>query len=90
MYLYIAYRNLKDHYEPNSVCGGQAYNNDYRFTAIFDGVYYLLTKDNMNYAVPFRLFRRGILNCARSITAFTLSLITLRLPLSGHSIRIRR
>lgn len=38
MYLYIAYRNLKDLYEPNSVCGGPAYNNDYRFTAIFDGV----------------------------------------------------
>lgn len=51
MYLYIAYRNLKDHYAQNSVCGGPSYNNDYRFTAICDGVYYLLTKDNMNYAV---------------------------------------
>lgn len=51
MYLYIAYRNLKDHYAQNSVCGGPSYNNDYRFTAICDGVYYLLIKDNMNYAV---------------------------------------
>lgn len=51
MYLYIAYRNLKDHYAQNNLCGGPSYNNDYRFTAICDGVYYLLTKDNMNYAV---------------------------------------
>ena len=52
LYLYIAYRNLKDHYALNSVCGGPAYNNDYRFTAICDGVYYLLTKDNMKYCYP--------------------------------------
>lgn len=51
MYLYIAYRNLKAHYAQNNACGGPSYNNDYRFTAICDGVYYLLTKDNMNYAV---------------------------------------
>ena len=51
MYLYIAYRNLKDHYAQNNACGGAPYNNDYRFTAICDGVYYLLTKGNMNYAV---------------------------------------
>lgn len=51
MYLYIAYRNLKDHYAQNNACGGPSYNNDYRFTAICDGVYYLLTKGNMNYAV---------------------------------------
>ena len=51
MYLYIAYRNLKDHYAQNNACGGPPFNNDYKFTAINDGVYYLLTKDNMNYAV---------------------------------------
>ena len=51
MYLYIAYRNLKDHYAQNNVCGCPSYNNDYRFNAICDGVYYLLTKGNMNYAV---------------------------------------
>ena len=51
MYLYIAYRNLKDHYAQNNACGGPPCNNDYRFNAICDGVYYLLTKGNMNYAV---------------------------------------
>lgn len=50
MCLYIAYRNLKDHYAQNNACSGPSFNNDYKFTAINDGVYYLLTKDNMNYS----------------------------------------
>ena len=51
MYMYIAHRNLKDHYHYNSGCGGVPYNNDYKFTAVKDGMYYLLTRYNENYAV---------------------------------------
>lgn len=51
MYLYIAYRNLKDHFSQNNMCGGTPVNNDYRFTCIKDGIYYLLTLDHSNYAV---------------------------------------
>ena len=51
MHVYIAYRNLKDHYFQNALCGGPPLNNDYRFTPVKDGVYYLLTQNNLNYAV---------------------------------------
>lgn len=51
MYLYIAYRNLKDHFIQNNAYGGVPVNHDYRFTAVKDGIYYLLTQDNTNYAV---------------------------------------
>ena len=51
MHVYIAYRNLKDHYFQNTLCGGPPINNDYRFTSVKDCIYYLLTKDKMNYAV---------------------------------------
>lgn len=51
MYLYIAHRNLKIHYAQNNGCGGPAYNNDYKFTCINGGIYYLLTQNGTNYAV---------------------------------------
>ena len=51
MHVYIAYRNLKDHYFQNTLCGGPPLNNDYRFTPVKDGIYYLLTQNNLNYAV---------------------------------------
>ena len=51
MYIYIAYRDLRTHYTQNSMCGGLPYNNDYKFTAINDGIYYLLTLNGANYAV---------------------------------------
>ena len=52
MDLYIAYRNLKDHFCQNNACGDIPVNNDYRFTPVKDGIYYLLTRGNDNYAVP--------------------------------------
>jgi len=51
MYIYIAYRDLKTHYTQNSLYGGVPYNNDYKFTAIKDGLYYLLTLNGANYRV---------------------------------------
>ena len=51
MYLYIARRDLKYYFSQNCACGGVPVNNDYRFTAIKDGLYYLLTLNNANYAV---------------------------------------
>ena len=51
MYLYIAHRNLREYFERNTCCGGSPYNNDYKFTDIKDGMYYLLTKYGTNYAV---------------------------------------
>lgn len=51
MYLYIAYRDLKTHFIQNNGFGGPPYNNDYKFTAIKDGIYYLLTLDHTSYAV---------------------------------------
>ena len=51
MHLYIAHRNLKEHFEQNNGFGGVPYNNDYRFTSIKDGIYYLLTQNGVNWAV---------------------------------------
>lgn len=51
MYVYIAHRNLKEYCSLNSGFGGNPSNNDYRFTCIKDGIYYLLTRNDENYAV---------------------------------------
>ena len=51
MHVYIAYRNLKEHFIQNNMCGAAPVNNDYRFTPVKDGIYFLLTQNNMNYAV---------------------------------------
>ena len=51
MYVYIAYRNLSYYYAQNNLAGGVLVNNDYKFTCIKDGIYYLLTQNNTNYAV---------------------------------------
>ncbi|MBO4680392.1 MAG: hypothetical protein J5623_00640 [Clostridiales bacterium] len=51
MNVYIAYRNLNQHFCQNNACGGIPVNNDYRFTPVKDGIYYLLTRGNDNYAV---------------------------------------
>lgn len=51
MDVYIAYRNLRDFFAQNNACGGIPVNNDYRFTPVKDGIYYLLTWSNNNYAV---------------------------------------
>lgn len=51
MYVYIAHRDIKDYCSQNNGLGGNPANNDYRFTCIKDGVYYLLTKNDSNYAV---------------------------------------
>ena len=51
MYVYIAYRDLKDHIALSSVSGGVPVNNDYRFTRANEGDSYLLIKDGAEYAV---------------------------------------
>lgn len=51
MYVYIAYRNLREHYSQNAGFGGKPYNNDYSLSSINDGVYYLLCKNGAYYAV---------------------------------------
>ena len=51
MYIYIAYRDLKDHIALSSVSGGVPVNNDYRFTRANEGDNYLLIKDGADYAV---------------------------------------
>ena len=34
------------------MCSGTPVNNDYRLTAVNGGIYFLLTRDDMNFAVP--------------------------------------
>lgn len=51
MHVYIAYRNLNDHFVQNNMCGGTPVNNDYRLTEVKDGIYFLLTWGSNNYAV---------------------------------------
>ena len=51
MYVYIAYRNLRDNFAQNSACGGVPVNNDYRFTLANDTDRFLLTQGGANYAV---------------------------------------
>lgn len=51
MDVYIAYRNLGYYFAQNNACGGVPVNNDYRLTPVKDGIYYLLTWSNNNYAV---------------------------------------
>lgn len=51
MYVYIAYRNLRDHFAQNNACGGVSVNNDYRFTFANDTDRFLLTLGGANYAV---------------------------------------
>lgn len=51
MYVYIAYRNLRDNFAQNNACGGVPVNNDYRFTLANDTDRFLLTQGGANYAV---------------------------------------
>lgn len=50
MYVYIAYRNLPQHFSENAGCGGVPVNRDYRFVNVKDDIYLLIHKGS-NYAV---------------------------------------